>query len=92
MDSILETLGIHRFLNGRSELDYFTRRMKPRYALIEINGKFFDRDILAKKIKNSGRNTNPESLEKLSTRERNKILNTAPYRILGKAKILPKNK
>jgi hypothetical protein len=83
-DGALDALGLHRYRNGRSELDYFSRQLRPRFSLVEIDGKFYDRNTLKKKITNSGLNVSPESLQTLSAKKKSQVMNAHPYRIYGK--------
>jgi len=79
-EDAIQFLGLHRYRNGRSELDFFSRQMRPRHTLVEIDGKFYNRDTLRKKIKNSGLNFAPDLVPKLSQYQRNKIMNARPYK------------
>ena len=91
MDNLKNLLDLHRYRDGSAEIDYFSRQMKPKYSLIEIDGKFYDRNAIKKFVKNQASNIVPESLRAMNAKERNDVVNSNPWRIFGKAKILPKN-
>lgn len=84
-------LEIHRYKNGRLEIDYFSRKMTPAFSTIELNGKYYDRNGLKKFIAEQGSNIVPESLRALNSKEKANVNNKNPYRIFGKAKVYPKN-
>ena len=91
MNTILDILNIHRYKNGRSEIDYFSRKLRPRHTLIEIDGKFYDRDTLYKRIVDTASNIVPMNLRALTAKERKNAKNINPWGIFGKVKTLPKN-
>ncbi|APC25778.1 hypothetical protein BST79_gp265 [Only Syngen Nebraska virus 5] len=84
-------LEIHRYRNGRLEIDYFSRKMSPKFSLIELDGKYYDRDSLKKFVAEQASNIVPESLRVLNSKEKANVNNKNPYRILGKAPFFPKN-
>ena len=83
-------LEIHRYRNGRLEIDYFSRKMSPKFSLIELDGKYYDRNSLKKFIEEQS-NIVPESLRVLNTKEKTNVKNKNPYGIFGKAPFFPKN-
>jgi hypothetical protein len=89
--SLQDMLSIHRYRNGRGEVDYFSRQVRPRYSLIELDGKFYDRETLKTFITERANNIVPESLRAMSRTERSNVLNATPFRIFGKAKMFPSN-
>jgi hypothetical protein len=91
MENFMDILNLHRYRNGRSEIDYFSRQLRPRYSLIEIDGKYYDREKLRKYIINQGSAIAPETLKAMNKKNTNNTMNTNPWRIFGKAKILKKN-
>ena len=84
-------LEIHRYRNGRLEIDYFSRKMSPKFSLIELDGKYYDRDSLKKFVTEQASNIVPESLRVLNSKEKANVNNKNPYRIFGKAPFFPKN-
>jgi len=84
-------LEIHRFRNGRLEVDYFSRELRPKFSLIELDGKYYDRNSLKKFIVNQASNIVPESLRVLNSREKSNVNNQTPFKIFGKAPLYPKN-
>ncbi|ABT15079.1 hypothetical protein NY2A_B680L [Paramecium bursaria Chlorella virus NY2A] len=84
-------LEIHRYRNGRLEIDYFSRKMSPKFSLIELDGKYYDRNDLKKFIIEQGSTIVPESLRALNSKEKAIVNNKNPYRIFGKAKVYAKN-
>ena len=91
MNNFMDILNLHRYRNGRSEIDYFSRQLRPRYSLIEIDGKFYDRERMRRYIMNQGSAIAPETLKALNKQTTNNTMNTNPWRIFGKVKFLPKN-
>ena len=91
MNNLKNKLELHRYRNGREEIDYFSRQLRPKYSLIEIDGKFYDRASLQKFVRDRASNIVPESLKAMTTEEKNRVINSNPWAIFGKAKILPKN-
>ena len=84
-------LSVHRYRNGRLEIDYFSRQLRPKYTLIQLDGKYYDRDSLKKFITDQASNIVPESLRALNSVEKKNVNNATPYRIFGKASVYPKN-
>jgi hypothetical protein len=91
MNNLKNKLSIHRYRNGREEINYFSRQMRPKYSLVEIDGKFYDRASLQKFVKDQASNIVPNSLKAMSTSEKNKVVNSNPWGIFGKVAILSKN-
>ena len=84
-------LEIHRYRNGRLEVDYFSRELRPKFSLIELNGKYYDRNSLKKFVTQQASNIVPESLRALNSREKKNVNNQTPFRIFGKVPFYPKN-
>lgn len=91
MNEFMNLLNLHRYRNGRSEIDYFSRQLRPRYSLIEIDGKFYDRKMLEDYIKKQGSTIAPETLKAMNASQITNATNTNPWRIFGKAKLLQKD-
>ena len=91
MENFMNLLNLHRYRNGRSEIDYFSRQLRPRYSLIEIDGKFYDRERMRKYIINQGSAIAPETLKAMNKKNTNNTMDINPWRIFGKVKFLPKN-
>ena len=89
--NLQDMLEIHRYRNGRLEIDYFSRKMSPKFSLIHLDDKYYDRNSLKKYIMEQASNTVPESLRVLSAKEKANVSNKNPFRIFGKAKFFPKN-
>jgi hypothetical protein len=84
-------LELHRYRNGREQIEYFSRQLRPAYSLIEIDGKFYDRTSLQKFIQERASNIVPETLRTMTAQEKNTVHNLNPWALFGKAKLLPKN-
>jgi hypothetical protein len=91
MNNLKNKLELHRYRNGREEIDYFSRQLKPKYSLIEIDGKFYDRASLQKFVEERASYIAPETLKAMTKNEKTTVANSNPWRIFGKVKILPKN-
>ena len=91
ISSLQNMLSIHRYRNGREQVDYFSRQLRPRYSLIELNGTYYDRNTLKKFITERADSIVPESLRAMSGTERANVLNSTPFRIFGKSKIFATN-
>lgn len=84
-------LSIHRFRDGRPEIDYFSRELRPKYTLIKLDGKYYDRQSLEKFINEKASNIVPESLRSLNNKEIDNAKNKTPYKIFGRVKTYSKN-
>ena len=91
MNNLKDLLEIHRYRNGREEVDYFSRQLRPKYSLIELDGKYYDRNSLKKFVTERASNIVPESLRAMTPKERNAVTNNTPFRIFGKSKVFSKN-
>ena len=79
-------LKIHRYKNGRLEIDYFSRELRPKYTLIKLDNKYYDRVSLKKFLNDRVSSTVPESVRMLNAREIANAKNNNPFRIFGKSK------
>jgi hypothetical protein len=91
MNTLKNKLELHRYRNGREQIEYFSRQLRPAYSLIEIDGKFYDRTSLQKFIQERASNIVPETLRAMTAQEKNTVHNLNPWALFGKAKLLPKN-
>jgi len=89
---IAGNLEIHRYRNGRLELEYFSRQQLPRYSLINLDGVLYARNSLKNYLKERNVSIVPKTRRPLTKEERNMVFNNTPFRILGKAPIYPSNR
>ena len=85
-------LEIHRYRNGRLELEYFSRQQLPRYALIKLDDAYYGLNSLKNYLKERNVSIVPKTRRPLTKEERNIVFNNAPFRILGKAPVYPSNR
>ena len=89
---LANNLEIHRYRNGRLELEYFSRQQLPRYALIKLDGNLYGLNSLKTYLKERNTTIVPKTRRQLTPAELAMIFNKNPYRILGKSPIFPSNK
>lgn len=72
---------VHRKRDGRMEIDYFSRRLQPRWKLIKIDGVYYDRKSLANWLLTRGASV-PTSRRPFTAKELENIRDPNPYGLL----------
>lgn len=75
--------GMHRGRDGRLDVDQFSRRLIPRWRMVRVDGRFFERKALARWLLERG--VSPVSRRPVTGAEFADATNANPYRIYGKA-------
>jgi len=89
---VANDLEIHRYRNGRLELEYFSRQQLPRYSLIKLDDSYYGLNSLRTYLKERNTTVVPKTRRRLTKDELAVVFNRNPYRILGKAPVYPSNK
>lgn len=80
--------GMHRARNARLEVDYLSRGLEPRWQMVRVDGTWYDRRALAEWLVAHGGQT-PTRRWTVPPEDVEDVTDPAPYRIAGKAPLLP---
>ena len=89
MSDVADAAGVHRERDGRLDVDHFSRRLMPRWKMVRVDGRYFDRKALGAWLLE--RKTSPITRRPLGARELVNATDPRPHRIFGKAPILDAN-
>jgi hypothetical protein len=72
---------MHRYKNGRLQIDYFSRQQRPKWSMIEIDGEYYDRDAIHKFVIDRSNTIVPKTLRKMTKSELEAVINKNPFKI-----------
>lgn len=79
--ALANQLGLARQRNGRLEVDWLTRELRPRWRMIQLDGQWYDLEGLRARLASSprGRPEVPGSRRALTAEELAAILDPNPW-------------
>jgi hypothetical protein len=90
MDTLMDLTGVHRYRNGRMDVDFSSRGLQPRWKLVKVDGVWYDRKDMARWILDRGP-VSPVTRRPLTPETVTNATNVAPFRIIGKARVTSTN-
>ena len=72
---------VKRYRNGRLAVDVMSRRQKPRWRMLMMNGDWYDRDSLRAEMRAMGHFV-PQTRRALAQAEVAHIQNSEPWRLM----------
>jgi hypothetical protein len=82
---------MHRTRDGRLDMDQLSRTMRPKWAMIRMNGAYYDRKGLAEWLLSRGK-FSPATRRPLTRAEIADVEDANPHGIYGRAPVLDKNR
>lgn len=99
--NLQELTGVRRSRNGRLAIDWLSRRQKPRWRMVALDGQLYDRDRLRDRLQDRlrqrGTNTAatvvnraavtvvPSTSRPLTPQEVAEVMNANPWRLFRRA-------